>query len=369
MATKTATVSTGVPTLPLGSINKDKLEAAAKRFSDPSAFKADLSYATAQLINGKPPFAGLFIDNEDLPKAGWLGLPLPTGAKEESKIWFGQQKEKKAGLLFSTLKFIVVDQSPRFLEVTQDGELAFKEAQSAQQQGKEYNYYHLQLGNRNALVAIYCDADGNYNDPTTNIPYGGRDLYDALKPQTDDDKALVALRTFYLIYLVNDDGELLHNKPVCLSVKGLAAVTFGGAIRDTGKALLNELGEYLGDSKLQSAVLTRSSLKDFVFTMQLEGGSEGRNGNWITRIAKDENDVLQVGGDFITDEKLQDKLQATYEANDGFQWKFAAQMSSQCNYHQLQGQLAGYALPGTIDVTPVSQLADIENQVGDDIDF
>lgn len=364
MTTKTATKTT--KNLPLGSISLDKLKEAASFFSNNNKFKPDLSYGTAQLINGKPPFAGLFIDKEDLPKAGWLGMPLPSGAKEESKIWFGAQKEKKVGLLFNTLRFILVDQSPRFVECTPDGELAFKKAQSNQQQEKEYNPYHLQLGNRNSLVAIYSDADGNYNDPVTNIPYGGRDLYEAVKPQTDDDKPLAGLRTFYLIYLVNEEGELLHTKPLCLSVKGLAAVNFGEAVKETGKALLQAIGKEAGDTKLQSAVLTRDSYKDFIFTMELEGGSEGKNGNWITRITKDDEGVLQVGADFITDIALRDKLQATYEANDGFQWKFAASMAASFNYHKLEGALGNLALPGTIDVTPVMN---IENKEGEEFDF
>lgn len=364
MATKTAIKTT--KNLPLGSISLDKLKEAASFFSNGNKFKPDLSYGTAQLINGKPPFAGLFIDQKDLPKAGWLGMPLPSGVKEESKIWFGLEREKKTGLLFNTLRFILIDQSPRFVESTADGEKAFKEAQAFQQQGKEYNPYHLQLGTKNSLVAIYCDADGNYNDPVTNIPYGGSELYEAIKPLNPEDKSLAGLRTFYLIYLVNEEGELLHTKPLCLSVKGLAAVNFGEALEETGKALLQAIGEEMGDTKMQSAVLTRDSYKDFIFTMELEGGSEGKNGNWITRIVKDDEGILQVGADFITDIALRNKLQTTYEANDGFQWKFAASMAASFNYHKLEGALGDLALPGTIDVTSVMN---IENNAGEEFDF
>lgn len=366
--TTTKTVKTPMPTptptvsasLPFGGISATKLTKAAEVFSHPHKVRADVSYATAQFINGKPPYSGLYIDKNDLQKMGWYGLPLPEGAKEEGKIPFGQTKDKKPGILFELPYFIVVDASPRFVEVSNDGGVAYKEAMKAYQDGKPYDPYHIQLGTPNSLVAIYCNADGSYSDPQTGRPYTGKDLYEACEPGPDE-KNLVSLRTFYLIFLCNPDGELLHSKPVCLSVKGLAAVTFGEALKSAGKALLTQLGEATGDTKLANSVLTRESLRDFLFVMKLEGATAGKNSNWITKIAE-EDGVLQVGGDYIDDPELKKKLDAVYEANDGFAWKFAAQMASEpFAYHKLEGALSNLALPGTVDVTPAAQLVGLDD--------
>lgn len=367
--TTTKTVKTPMPTptptvsasLPFGGISATKLTKAAEIFSGSDKVRADLSYATAQFINGKPPFGGLYIDKDDLTKMGWYGLPLPDGCKEENKIPFGIAKDKKPGFLFDLPRFIVVDASPRFVEVTPDGELAYKEAMKHYQDGKSYDPYHIQLGSRNSLVAIYCNADGSYSDPATGRPYSGKDLYEACLPGSPDEKALVSLRTFYLIFLCNEAGELLHSKPVCLSLKGLAAATFGETLKSTGKALLTQLGEASGDTKLANSVLTRESLRDFLFVMELEGATAGKNSNWITKIAEDDNGVPQVGGDYIDDPEMKEKLNAVYEGNDGFAWKFAQQSAEAFSYHKLEGALSNLALPGTVDVTPAAQLVGLDD--------
>jgi hypothetical protein len=251
---------------------------------------------------------------------------------------------------------IIVDGSPRLVEVTANGEKAYNDALAARDQGADYNPMHLRLGTANSFVDIYCNYDGSQVNPATGMPYTGVELHNSCK-----DDNLTSLRTFYLVYLLNDEFELLHATPVVLSLKGLAASAFGGAVEQFGKAMLQDVAsDEASLKKLGQAKASLTGLRNFYFVTHLEGAIDGVNGNWITRPTKAEDGTFLVGGDLITDPAIQDMVSATAELNDGFAWKYASQMTQLCGYHQISGSLAG-ALPAVQSV-PALQGIDVKSE-------
>lgn len=350
------TTTTTKSGLLLGGLDPSKFQAISESLSQGDKLAPVVEFATGQFINGKGKTTGMFIKEKELPLAGWYGMPLPSGVKETT-ITFGSGKDSNQdnGFLFSTLNLVVVDVSPRFLAVTPKGEVAFLEEQKKYQSGQPYDPSILQLGNKHSLISIFKDADGNTTNPQTGQPYGGIEIRNAL-PEDND---FTYVKTFYLVMLCNEAGEFLHSKPICLSLKGLTAVAFGEALEFTAKTALAEIAEVTGNSKLASSTLKRSSLREFRFIMELEGDSAGSRNNWITTIARDEEGTLKVGIGSVDDPKQVSMLNAIYECNDGFAWKYSKQMEK-VGYHQLQGNLAGntHALPGVIDVSPLEGIED-----------
>ena len=198
------------------------------------------------------------------------------------------------------------------------------------------------------MIDSFCGYDGSQINPTNGLPYTGYALHEACKEQ-----GLTSLRTFYLVYLLNDDNEFLHGVPVVLSLKGLAASAFGQALDQFGKAMLEAIaGADDSLKKLAQAKASLGGLRNFYFITHLEGAIDGVNSNWITRPTKQDDGTFLVGGDLITDETIKDKVQNTAELNDGFAWKFASQMTELCGYHQLGASLVN-ALPEASQLTGI----------------
>lgn len=340
MTTKTNTKTT-MPTtkpsmLPLGGISKDKMAQAIKAFSNSETWEADNRYATLQAINIAPNY-GFFLKQKDLVSCGWYGLEHNA---VETKIRFSSG-ESEPGFLFQKPRMVIIDGSPRLVEVTKLGEKAYNEAKSAHDEGRPYDPMHLRLGVANSFADIYCNYDESKIDSATGQPYTGADLHNACKKLN-----YTSLRTFYLVYLLNDEFEMLHATPVVLSIKGLAAQNFGNAVSQFGKAMLSDVSS--ADSslkKLGQAKASLSGLRNFYFITHLEGALDGENNNWITRPVKADDGTYLVGGDIITDQDLLDKVNDTAELNDGFAWKYASQMTALCGYHQFSGVLAGELPP------------------------
>lgn len=137
-----------------------------------------------QLLNDKSK-PGLFIKEENIKLSGWTG-----GAKDGEKYnHVYNDGSKNPGLFFQSPRMHIILNTPRFIEVTKNGE-------------------KKNFGKRGDIVGIY---DNN------------QDLYEEMAEGA-------TLRTFYLIYLVGVKNENLHKVPFVLSVHGVAAAQFGKSL-------------------------------------------------------------------------------------------------------------------------------------------
>lgn len=325
--------------LPLGGIKKESLAQAAEVFAQPNTWQP-IRFANMKAINKAPDF-GFWLDKKSLSTAGWHGLPH-NGI--EKTIKFGKQNTPEEGILFHKPNMIIIDQSPRFVEVTNEGELACKAAQKAKEAGQPYEQSFLRLEKANAFIDIYCDQTGSTIDEN-GFPYGGSILYDELRSIPDASR-YISMRTLYLVFLLDDKYEMLHSTPVVLSLRGLAAVEFSGAVTQFGKAVLGEIAasdtQY---SKLSNAKASVRGLRNFYFTVELEGGTGGANNNWITKVKELDGGFLAIGGDYITDEDVRRKVLDCAEVNDGFAYRFAKQASADYGWHEMSGAVEQALLP------------------------
>lgn len=339
MATKPQMTTTQMKKtlLPLGSISKDKLVKAKEVFQDANTWQADNKYATLQAINKAPHF-GFFLKNKDLFTAGWLGNTEVEGMVNQTIKFSGNGQEQ--GLLFQKPRMIIVDASPRLVEVTEAGADAYNKALEARDLGQQYNPTHLRLGLQHSLVDVYCDFDGSTTNAQTGRPYTGYSLHEEGRAE-----GLTSLRTFYLVFLLDDQNNFLHTSPLVLSLKGLAASQFGGALSQFAKAMMADVAE--SDESLRKLAVGKASLaglRKLVFITHLEGAIDGANDNWITRPQRLDDGSYVIGGDILEDPATIETVETTAELNDGFAWKYSAQIAELCGWHQLGSNLVN-ALP------------------------
>jgi hypothetical protein len=137
------------------------------------------SLPVAQLLNEKKAAdCGMFVKFSEILKAGWKVTPTVY----HTHTFSGGAEEK--GLLFHKANMLIINKSPRFVETRAKNE-----------EGR-------------------FDIIGVYDDPVIQAQYNA-------------DKSSYTLRTIYLIFLLDDAGELLHEVPIALTVKGVAAVAMG----------------------------------------------------------------------------------------------------------------------------------------------
>jgi len=136
-----------------------------------------------QVLNDKSPASvGMFVKAKNLPQIGWRG----SEATYEHTFSSGATE---LGVLLQSPRMHILKTSPRCIELRKTGE----------------------------LVANYENVEG-------------RKKYEELGN-------LATLRTFYLIYLVDETNNNLHDLPLILSIKGVAAVRFGEAYRQFKRQL------------------------------------------------------------------------------------------------------------------------------------
>ncbi|KYC34936.1 hypothetical protein WA1_50395 [Scytonema hofmannii PCC 7110] len=136
------------------------------------------SIPICQILNEKDT-PGLFVKEKVLGLIGWMG-------SEPNYEHTFRSGSVESGVLFKSPKMHVVTKSLRLIEDRETKEIL-----------------------------------ASYETPE------GKQLYEELK-----EKEQVTLRTLYLIYLVGDNQKLLHEIPLILSVKGIAAARFGEALKE-----------------------------------------------------------------------------------------------------------------------------------------
>ncbi|OWY67884.1 hypothetical protein B7486_28965 [cyanobacterium TDX16] len=140
-------------------------------------------FPICQVLNDKSPASvGMFVKAKNLPQIGWRG----SEATYEHTFSSGATE---LGVLLQSPRMHILRTSPRCIELRKTGE----------------------------IIANYENIEG-------------RKKYEELGN-------LATLRTFYLIYLVDESSNNLHDLPLLLSIKGVAAVRFGEAYRQFKRQL------------------------------------------------------------------------------------------------------------------------------------
>lgn len=135
--------------------------------------------AICQILNEKTPTSvGLFIKDKNLALIDW------RGEEPNYEHTFSSGTVEK-GVLFKSPRMHILAKSDRYVQMRETGE----------------------------IVANYETAEGRAKYEEINS--------DPKKPAT--------LRSFYIIYLVDDNNCFLHSVPLVLSVHGVAAARFGEA--------------------------------------------------------------------------------------------------------------------------------------------
>jgi hypothetical protein len=324
-----------------------ELSEVASLFSDPTTWQP-IKFASIFAINGQPPDFGMFLKKKDFPTVGWYGLP--SHGKETTLPIGGKQTE---GMLFETINMVVIDQSPRLVEVTENGTKAYAEAlackefnetKSEDESAKEYDPLLLNLsGGNTPIIGVYCDENNNYTDEFGN-PYGGAELYNEIQDKYPKGN-YCRLRTWYLVYLLNDQNELLHSVPVVLSVAGLVAVEIAEALKQLSDGLFSGMSALPGQGKMTMAKTTKAGLRKVTVQLQFQGGKAGKNNNYITKVKRNEEGYCLIGAGRIKDAELREQIEETAAANDGFSYRFAKQNEAEWGGNQLMGAVEQALLP------------------------
>ncbi len=164
--------------------NLEQRKSQVSKFASPEYNAPISNICICQIINHmEVEKVGLFIKDKYLGGIDW------QGGKPTHKHTFSSGNPEM-GILLQSPRMHILDVSPRYIE---------------QRKGRE-------------IIGVY-----EYDD--------GYEMYQALG------KDKVVLRRFYLINLVDENNKNLHNKPIALSIKGVASSRFGEAYKQFQREL------------------------------------------------------------------------------------------------------------------------------------
>lgn len=327
-ATKTTSKQSGlldtVASNPLR--NADSLASMVGFLKGKPEFEGTISaYPGAQLLNDKSN-PGFFIKDTDLAKSGWYGLT--HNGKEYTHTY--NDGGASSGILFVQPHMAIVSQSPRFIELTMNGESAG-------------------LGKAGTIMGTFADENGVLNQR-------GADYYATLEGQA-------SLRTFYLVYLFNDDSECLHKIPICLSVKGVAASSFGKAIQ----AFENAFYTYASGIDEDAAPLNQVSRSLFIWTPKFVASLEPKDApkkSWVA-IVPEANGVYEftyapIASSNEEFESWNKKFTSIRKANNNFASRYMQEIHEATGFHAIAAgvDVNQKALPASISTVDVDSLLD-----------
>lgn len=308
--------------------NADSLASMVSFLKGKPEFEGTISaYPGAQLLNDKSN-PGLFIKQTELAKAGWYGLA--HNGEEYTHTY--NDGSGQPGILFSQPNLAIVAQSPRYIELTLNGEQATPS-----------------LGKAGTIVGIFADAEGNLNQQ-------GADYYSTLEGKA-------SLRTFYLIYLFNNEKECLHKIPFCLSVKGVAASSFGKAIQ----AFENAFYTYASGIDEDAAPLNQVSRSLFIWTPKFVASLEPKDApkkSWVA-IVPEANGVYEftyapIASSNEEFESWNKKFTSIRKANNNFASRYMEEIHEATGFHAIAAgvDVNQKALPASISTVDVDSLLD-----------
>ena len=253
------------------------------------------SYPLAQILNDKSSY-GLFLKQGELAKAGWYGLT--HNGKDYDHTYNDGKSE--SGILFDNPNIVVISQSPRFIELTKD----------------------CDRGKRSTIVGIHSDEDGH------SIPQGVA-FYDELKEQ-----GVASLRTFYLIYLFNAEKEALHKVPFCLSIKGVAASSFGKALT----AFENDFYTMASSLDEDIAPLNQVSRSLFIWSPKFVPSLEPKDAptkSWVAIVQEGQPVFSPIADSNEEIETWNRKFNVIRKANNNFANRFCEQFNEETGLHAM----------------------------------
>jgi hypothetical protein len=225
---------------------------------------------------------------KDTKLAGWIGGS--QYGTPYTHTYKGGDSEQ--GIAFESFRCNIIAKSPRLIEVTQKGE-------------------DVKVGKRGQILGIF-DRPGGY-DLRNQYP-----------------KELTTLRTLYLMYFLDANGEFLHKVPYSLSVHGGAAYYFG--------SMLDQFYSYLesaysdskyGNGKFYTLSPEARSLGIFEPVLAKQKVGEGSNVAEVASVGS----FVEPNGESIDaffNSKNADRIFATQESMSGFADKYLKQFAE---YH------------------------------------
>lgn len=267
-------------------------------------------YPKAQFINHHKNF-GLWVDEEDVLRAGFSGFG--AGQVATHKFGVGKDAQEKKGVLFKSIDFAIIANSPRYVEQFEDGKVRIK--------------------------GILCDKFGQNFDNS---------LWEYHEENRLSQASRTTIRSYYLIVLFEkveqEDGATewvpIHEDPLCLSVKGCAASAFGEALQDVRNGIAKETGVMLDIESAFCHYLTHMEL-----TAEERGGEQQsivcvpEAGKYHTQlITTDEQNAID----------WQSYVDVVREQNSNFASKFMRQLQAEVS------SLEYFPVDGNSSVTPAT---------------
>lgn len=270
-----------------------------------------------QLLNYAANY-GLFVKPAAIKACGWVGDTVEhTGVLTDHEYNDGTVER---GILFKSCHMHVLIQSHRYIEV--------KDVTVAP--GSK----------RGDIIGIHTYADGSINQQ-------GYEMYENFKAEAEANEKPnpLALRTFYLIYLLaNDRKTLLHKVPFTLSVQGVAASVFGKSLESFFTSLRCDKDNPLSKNAWQVNGLA-------IFSPTFKATKEGKKQKsavcTIDTYQEATPDTLDSF--FDDDEEKAKRFWAIQEVGSNFARKYMEQVSNEVGVHQIA--------PGVDDAIPVTAKA------------
>lgn len=268
--------------------NLEQRKTLVSKFANPEYNAPMSNICICQIINHmEAEKVGLFVKDKYLGGIDW------QGGEPTHKHTFSSGTPEM-GILLQSPRMHILDVSPRYIEQRDNG----------------------------AIIGIY-----EYGD--------GYDMYQALG------KEKVVLRRFYLINLVDENNKNLHNKPIALSIKGVASSRFGEAYKQFQRDLEVAFARFAGipvAEKSQEFHRLGIFQPTFIPSHEPKEATNQRDKSWVAVVDSykspnpDGSNFLEF---FCEDKEVE--FQTIMQANPEFSHRIGKTSAVVATHHQLAG--------------------------------
>lgn len=159
---------------------------------------------------------------------------------------------------------------------------------------------------RQGELAMFSKRSGNNSET-----YLGKYDYPTYQSQKNN----LVLKTRYLIYLLGDLGELLHQSPIQFTAKGVFGATFSEHLRAFQSELQKAYGKQRGEKFLINGVFAAKTASELRGTPP--------DTAWVTVVESHQTPTKENWKDLFVgyDESIREKLLGDYEAFSNFDSK------------------------------------------------